>query len=86
MLQTAQRLGAAVGIAVLSAVFYAGAAGFSAEHGPRRSADYGNAFAAALAVSLVFTAAALALAVFDAHRTQRPVSLPPGSANPATRG
>jgi EmrB/QacA subfamily drug resistance transporter len=86
MLQTAQRLGAAVGTAVLSAVFYAGATGFSAERDPRRSADSGTAYAAALAVSLVFTAAALALAIVDARRTQRTVNLPPGSTSPATRG
>jgi hypothetical protein len=66
-------------------VFYAGATGSNAERGPRRSADYGNAYAAALAVSLVFTAAALALAIVDARRTQRTVSLPPSSVNTATR-
>jgi EmrB/QacA subfamily drug resistance transporter len=68
MLQTAQRLGAAVGTAVLAAVFYAGASHLGAEPGPARSAGYGQAYAGALAVSLAFTAAALGLAVFDARR------------------
>jgi EmrB/QacA subfamily drug resistance transporter len=66
MLQTAQRLGAAVGTAVLGAVFYAGAHHVTTT-GPTASADYGHAYAAALAVTLVFAAAALTLARYDAR-------------------
>ena len=70
MLQTAQRIGSAVGTAVLGAVFYAGAAHARGEQGAARSASYGTAYAVALAVSLVFAAAALCLAVIDARRTR----------------
>jgi EmrB/QacA subfamily drug resistance transporter len=66
MLQTAQRLGAAVGTAVLGAVFYAGAHHVTGT-GAARSAGYGHAYAAALAVTLAFTAAALVLARYDAR-------------------
>jgi len=37
--------------------------------GPAGSTEYGRAFATALAASLLFTVAALALAVIDARRT-----------------
>jgi EmrB/QacA subfamily drug resistance transporter len=66
MLQTAQRLGAAFGTAVLGAVFYAGAHHVTAT-GPAAATGYGHAYAAALAVTLVFAAAALALARYDAR-------------------
>jgi EmrB/QacA subfamily drug resistance transporter len=85
MLQTAQRLGAAIGTAVLGAVFYADAVGLGPEHGSRRSADYGHAYASALAVSLAFAAAALVLAVFD-RRTTPAARVSPGPAGAATRG
>jgi EmrB/QacA subfamily drug resistance transporter len=80
MLQTSQRLGAAVGTAVLGAVFYAGVSRLGSQPGPARSADFGQAYAAALAVSLAFTAAALGLAVFDARRA---TAAPPSPAPPA---
>jgi EmrB/QacA subfamily drug resistance transporter len=67
MLQTAQRLGAAVGTAVLGAVFYAGAH-HATGAGPARAASYGHAYAYALLVTLAFTAAALVLARYDARR------------------
>ena len=68
MLQTAQRIGSAVGTAVLGAGFVTSAGRIGIERGPARSVDYGQAYATALAVSLVFTAAALAVAVVDARR------------------
>jgi EmrB/QacA subfamily drug resistance transporter len=68
MLQTAQRIGSAVGTAVLGAAFFTSAGRIGIERGPARSVDYGQAYATALAVSLVFTAAALAVAVVDARR------------------
>jgi EmrB/QacA subfamily drug resistance transporter len=78
MLQTAQRLGAAVGTTLLAAVFYANVGPHAAEHGLARSADYGRAYGAALAVSLLFTAAALALAVVDARRAVAVPAVPVG--------
>jgi EmrB/QacA subfamily drug resistance transporter len=58
-LQTAQRVGNAIGAAVISAVFYAA----SSSPGPDREATYGRAYGLALAVSVVFALAATALAV-----------------------
>jgi EmrB/QacA subfamily drug resistance transporter len=75
MLQTAQRIGAAVGTAVLGAVFYAGASRLGSHPGPDRSAGYGHVLAVAVGVSLLFTAAALAVSVYEARR-----------AGPATAG
>jgi EmrB/QacA subfamily drug resistance transporter len=59
MLQTAQRIGNAIGAAVISAVFYAAAS----SPGPDREAGYGRAYGLALCVSVVFALAALTLAV-----------------------
>jgi EmrB/QacA subfamily drug resistance transporter len=59
MLQTAQRVGNAIGAAVISAVFYAAAS----SPGPDREAGYGRAYGLALGVSVVFALAATALAV-----------------------
>jgi len=58
-LQTAQRIGNAIGAAVISAVFYAA----SRSPGPNREATYGHAYGLALGVSVVFALAAIALAV-----------------------
>ncbi|MEN3362020.1 MAG: hypothetical protein V7637_6002 [Mycobacteriales bacterium] len=84
MLQTAQRIGSAVGVAVLSSAFYASAGAAAATHGPGRSASYGDAYAAALSVSLGLTVAALALAVLDARQAtaagRRPAPTDPGPA------
>jgi EmrB/QacA subfamily drug resistance transporter len=71
MLQTAQRIGSAIGTAVAGATFYALVTRVAVASGPARSAGYGRAYAGALAVALLFAAAALALAVFDARRTGR---------------
>jgi hypothetical protein len=58
-LQTAQRIGNAIGAAVISAVFYAA----SRSPGPNREATYGHAYGLALGVSVVFALAAIALAM-----------------------
>jgi len=58
-LQTAQRIGNAIGAAVISAVFYAA----SRSPGPNREATYGHAYGLALGVSVVFALAAIGLAV-----------------------
>jgi EmrB/QacA subfamily drug resistance transporter len=58
-LQTAQRIGNAIGAAVISAVFYAA----SRSPGPDRAADFGRAYGLALGVSVAFALAATALAL-----------------------
>ena len=58
-LQTAQRIGNAIGAAVISAAFYAA----SRSPGPQRELTYGRAYGLALAVSVAFALAATALAV-----------------------
>jgi EmrB/QacA subfamily drug resistance transporter len=68
MLQTSQRIGNAIGAAVISAVFYAVAAG-APSSGSARAAHYGQAYASGLVVSVAFALAALALAVRDVRRT-----------------
>ncbi|WP_375474652.1 MFS transporter [uncultured Jatrophihabitans sp.] len=71
MLQTAQRLGAAVGSATLSAVFYGVLAGsVPAAAGPR-AARFGDAYSAALLVTVALALAGLALAIVDARRERR---------------
>ena len=67
VLQTAQRIGNALGAAVITAVFYAGVSR-AAAGGPARQADYGRAYAVSLVVSVVFAAAALLLAIRDVRR------------------
>jgi EmrB/QacA subfamily drug resistance transporter len=74
MLQTAQRIGNAVGAAVISAVFWgragAGQAGGSAVR-------FGHAYAASLVVSVVFALAALVMAIRDVRRpTTAPSAAP----------
>jgi EmrB/QacA subfamily drug resistance transporter len=59
MLQSAQRIGNAIGAAVISAVFYAA----SRSPGVDRQATYGHAYGLALGVSVIFALAATALAV-----------------------
>jgi EmrB/QacA subfamily drug resistance transporter len=89
MLQTSQRIGNALGAAVISAVFYA-AASRSPAGGAGREAGYGHAYAMALVVSVVFTIAALGVAIRGARRGPRaPVTTSrgasPRSAEPRTR-
>jgi EmrB/QacA subfamily drug resistance transporter len=68
MLQTAQRVGAAVGAAVLSAVFYGTLAGRHPASPSARAAHYGSAYSAALSVTVLMALAALALAIGETRR------------------
>ncbi|MEP6853677.1 MAG: MFS transporter [bacterium] len=81
MLQTSQRIGNAIGAAVISSVFYAASSGIATEPSRAREASFGHAYAASLAVSVVFAAAALTLAVRDV-RPSRP-SVPAGRGSAA---
>jgi EmrB/QacA subfamily drug resistance transporter len=71
MLQTSQRIGNAVGAAVMSAVFYASVSG-AAPGGAQREEHYGHGYAMALTFSVVFAVAALALAIRDVLRRSPP--------------
>ena len=71
VLQTAQRFGNAIGAAIITAVFYASVTG-AAGSGTAREADYGQAYAVSLVVSVVFAAAALVVAVRDVRRRPAP--------------
>ncbi|MCW2578276.1 MAG: Arabinose efflux permease [Modestobacter sp.] len=71
VLQTAQRFGNAIGAAIITAVFYASVTG-AAGSGTGREADYGQAYAVSLVVSVVFAAAALVVAVRDVRRRPAP--------------
>ena len=62
MLQTSQRIGNALGAAVISAVFYASTSR-APSSGVARQAAFGHAYATALLVSVVFTVAALGVAI-----------------------
>jgi MFS family permease len=63
-LQTAQRVGSAIGAAMLSAVFYGQLGGeLTGTSGAARAAHFGHAYSIALAVALAMSLAALALAV-----------------------
>jgi EmrB/QacA subfamily drug resistance transporter len=84
MLQTSQRIGAALGAALTSAVFYAAARGAPAS-GPARSEHYAHAYATALLVTVGFALAALAIAVRDVRRARlRVARLPVRSATSVT--
>jgi MFS family permease len=72
-LQTAQRIGNAVGAAVISAVFYAAVRGSPAA-GPPRQAHYGRAYALALVVSVLFTVAAWLVALRSDRRSTAAVA------------
>jgi MFS family permease len=66
MLQTAQRVGAAIGAAMLSAVFYGQLGGATGSlRGVARATHFGDAYSVALMVTFTMTLAALALAVRD---------------------
>jgi O-antigen/teichoic acid export membrane protein len=71
MLQTSQRIGNALGAAVISAVFYATAAGAPAG-GQARAAHFGHAYAMSLLVSVAFAVAALGVAIRDVRRRGLP--------------
>lgn len=70
VLQTGQRIGNAIGAAVITAVFYAAASTAPNALGAARQEHYGRSYAMALSVSVVFAVAALALAVRDVRRTR----------------
>jgi EmrB/QacA subfamily drug resistance transporter len=70
-LQTAQRIGNALGAATISAVFYA-VASHAPAGGAARAAHYGSAYAMALVVSVGFTLAALGIAVRDVRHRRLP--------------
>jgi EmrB/QacA subfamily drug resistance transporter len=67
-LQTSQRIGNAIGAAVITAVFYA--ASRDAGTGTGREQAYGHAYGLALAVSVAFALAAGALAVRNARHAR----------------
>ena len=69
VLQTAQRIGLAIGQAVVGATFFASLAGSS-----QRS--YADALGAAVMVALIFVTLALAIGVLDLVRTRRRNALP----------
>jgi EmrB/QacA subfamily drug resistance transporter len=71
MLQTAQRVGAAIGAAVLSAVFYGQLAGGGPRSGRARAAHFGHAYTAALLVTVAMALAALALAIRDSRHERQ---------------
>ncbi len=68
VLQTGQRIGNAIGAAVITAVFYGSVVGAPAAIGAARTKHYAHAYALALVVSVVFALAALGLATRDARR------------------
>ena len=73
MLQTSQRIGNAIGAAVITAVFYAAISGGSTS-GVSHAAHYGRAYALALLVSVGFTLAALVMAILDVRRRRVPAA------------
>lgn len=72
MLQTSQRVGSAIGTAVLSAVFYRAATAHTASTGAARAVGYGHAYELALLVTVGFALVALGLGIADARRPSRP--------------
>jgi hypothetical protein len=72
VLQTSQRIGAAIGQAVVGAAFFAALpAGVDDLTGSERSAAFGDALGQAIMVSLLFVAAALAVGIIDLVLTRR---------------
>ena len=72
VLQTAQRIGSAIGQAVIGAAFFASAAGRRRlAHRAARDAAYGHALGQAVLVTLLFVAAALLLGIVDLVVTRR---------------
>jgi hypothetical protein len=69
MLQTSQRIGNAVGAAVISAVFWAVASG-APSGGAARAEHFGRAYSSGLTVSVGFALAALAVAIRDVRRRE----------------
>jgi EmrB/QacA subfamily drug resistance transporter len=87
MLQTSQRIGNAIGAAVITAVFYAAVSGGLGDAaGSGRSHHYAQAYASSLVVSVAFACAALAVAIRDVRRSASAVpDSPSAAAAPASR-
>jgi hypothetical protein len=72
VLQTSQRIGAAIGQAVVGAAFFAALpAGANALTGAARSDAFGHALGQAVVVSLLFVGAALVVGITDLVLTRR---------------
>ncbi|GMA88197.1 hypothetical protein GCM10025868_34470 [Angustibacter aerolatus] len=71
VLQTAQRLGSAIGQAVLGATFFAAVGAGASASGAARVDAYSRAVSAAVLVTLAFTAAALVLGLLDLRQSRR---------------
>jgi hypothetical protein len=65
VLQTSQRIGSAVGQAVIGAAFFAALTPAASGSGPARHAAYGVALTHAVYVTLLFVAAALVFGIVD---------------------
>ena len=76
-LQTVQRLGTSVGLAVTTGVFFTSLAGSAGNR-----LDYAHALTAGLAVTIGMTSIALLVAVTDALRRRRTGDIVPGGAPP----
>ncbi|GAB2929599.1 MFS transporter [Rhodococcus aerolatus] len=68
MLQTSQRVGGAIGVVVISAVFYASAGGVGATDPAGRADGFGHAYTLGLLVTTGFAVLALALVVTTGRR------------------
>jgi MFS family permease len=86
ILQTSQRIGAAVGQAVIGAVFFASLPdGIATLDGASRDHAYGHAVSNAVLITLVFVAAALALSAVElAHHKRTGTAGGPPPAKPST--
>ncbi len=84
VLQTSQRIGAAIGQASIGAVFFAVIAGSAASTGPGSPAqhpqDFSTAFVTGVVAAIVFSLAALALGLLDLQATRRRRREPTGVA------
>jgi hypothetical protein len=72
VLQTAQRIGSAIGQAVIGAAFFAALPRSVGDLGPEaHTAAYGDALSQAVIVTLCFVAASVALGIVDLAVTRR---------------
>jgi hypothetical protein len=71
VLQTSQRMGNAIGAALITAVFWATVSAAPAS-GAARAAQFGRGYAAGLLVSVGFAVAALLVAIRDVRRPAAP--------------
>jgi EmrB/QacA subfamily drug resistance transporter len=82
MLQTAQRIGNAIGAALISAAFFYVATGGDSGD---RAAHFGLAYGVALLVTLLFALGALAVALADARRLSRTAHIGPAPPGRSTK-